>query len=49
VGTHGEKFTYQTRNTDVLSWLLSEVTGKSLSELMHETIWSKIGVERDAA
>lgn len=47
-GTHGEKFTYLTPNTDVLSWLIRRLTGKTLAELMHERLWSKLGVERDA-
>lgn len=47
IGVHGEKFTYQTPNTDVLAWLLTELTAKTLSELMHEVLWSRIGTERD--
>jgi len=47
-GEHGLKFTYQTPNTDVLAWLICRLTGKTLSEVMHERLWSKLGVERDA-
>lgn len=48
-GNHGERFVYQTPNTDVLAWLLTELTGKTLSELTQEVIWKKIGADRDAA
>jgi hypothetical protein len=45
---HGERFSYKTVNTDALAWVISRVTKKSLSELMRERIWSKLGVEQDA-
>jgi CubicO group peptidase (beta-lactamase class C family) len=44
---HGERFTYKTPNTDALGWVLRRVTGKSLSELLRERFWSKLGVEQD--
>jgi CubicO group peptidase (beta-lactamase class C family) len=45
---HGERFAYKTVNTDTLAWVLRRVTGRSLSELLRERLWSKLGVEDDA-
>jgi CubicO group peptidase (beta-lactamase class C family) len=47
-GVHGERFTYQTPNADVLAWLIKRLLGKTLAEIMHERIWSRLGAERDA-
>jgi CubicO group peptidase (beta-lactamase class C family) len=47
-GPHGERFAYKTVNTDTLAWVLRRVTGKTLSELMREVFWSRLGVEQDA-
>lgn len=47
-GTHGETFGYRTINTDALGWIISRTTGKDLTELLSERIWSKIGAEQDA-
>ena len=44
---HGERFTYKTVNTDVLGWVLSRVTGKTVAALLREHLWSKLGVEQD--
>jgi CubicO group peptidase (beta-lactamase class C family) len=45
---HGERFSYKTVNTDALAWVISRVTKKSLSELLRERLWSRLGVEQDA-
>jgi CubicO group peptidase (beta-lactamase class C family) len=45
---HGEHFSYKTVNTDALAWVISRVTKKSLSELLRERFWSRLGVEQDA-
>jgi CubicO group peptidase (beta-lactamase class C family) len=45
---HGERFAYKTVNTDALAWVMSRVTGKSLSDLLRERFWSRLGVEQDA-
>jgi CubicO group peptidase (beta-lactamase class C family) len=45
---HGERFHYKTINTDTLAWILARVTGKPLHQLLHERIWSKIGLEEEA-
>ena len=47
-GIHGETFGYRTINTDALGWIISRTTGKDLTELLSERIWSKIGAEQDA-
>lgn len=46
-GQHGEAFGYKTVNTDVMAWIISRVTGKSIAELLSERIWSKMGAEQD--
>ena len=46
-GPHGAAFAYKTVNTDVLGWVLRRITGVSLSELLHQRLWSQIGAERD--
>jgi CubicO group peptidase (beta-lactamase class C family) len=45
---HGGTFAYKTVNTDTLGAVLRRVTGKSLSELLSERIFSRLGAERDA-
>ena len=47
-GEHGERFTYNSVNTDVLGWLLSQATGKRLEQLLSDEIWQKLGAEMDA-
>ncbi|MEL7484560.1 MAG: serine hydrolase, partial [Planctomycetota bacterium] len=47
-GEHGERFGYRTVNTDVLAWVLVRATGRSLTDLLSERIWRRIGVEQDA-
>lgn len=46
-GEHGQAFAYKTVNTDVLAWVIRRATGKSLSDLLSERIWRKIGAEED--
>ncbi|GHO46818.1 6-aminohexanoate-dimer hydrolase [Ktedonospora formicarum] len=48
-GEHGERFTYQTPNSDILAWIIKRLLNKPLADIMQERIWSKMGVERDAA
>ena len=45
---HGERFIYKTPNTDTLGAVLRRVTGKSLSELLSERIFARLGAEHDA-
>ena len=44
---HGGKFAYKTANTDALGAVLRRVTGRSLSDLLHERIFAPLGVEFD--
>ena len=44
----GYKFEYSSPNVDVISWIVSKVTGKTMNEFIQENIWSKIGAEHDA-
>jgi len=45
---HGEIFSYRSVETDVVAWVIERATAKSLSELVSELIWQKIGAEHDA-
>ncbi len=45
---HGERFAYKTVNTDTLAWVLRRVTGKTVSELLRDRLWTCLGVEQDA-
>ena len=46
-GEHGEIFGYKTVNTDVMGWIISRVTGKSIPELLSERIWKPLGTHFD--
>jgi len=48
LGPHGGDFVYKTANTDALAAVVRRVTGKSISALLHERIFSKLGAEQDA-
>ena len=45
---HGERFVYKTPNTDALAWVLRRVSGQTLSDLLRDRIFSKLGAEQDA-
>ena len=47
-GEHGEAFGYRTVNSDVLGWIVSRVSGKEVTELLSDRIWSRMGAEQDA-
>ena len=47
-GNHGDTFGYKTINSDTLGWIISRVTGKSITDLLSERIWSQMGAEQDA-
>lgn len=46
-GNHGEVFGYKTINTDAMGWIISRVTGKSLTTLLSEPIWQPLGTHVD--
>ena len=47
-GNHGDAFHYKTINSDMLGWIISRTTGKSMTDLASERLWSRIGAEQDA-
>ncbi len=47
-GNHGDEFHYKTINSDMLGWIISRVSGKSVTELASERLWRRMGVEQDA-
>ncbi len=47
-GNHGEEFHYKTINSDMLGWMISRVTGKAVTDLASERLWSRMGAEQDA-
>ncbi|WP_439185447.1 serine hydrolase domain-containing protein [Carboxylicivirga taeanensis] len=46
-GQHGQVFAYKTVNTDVMGWIISRVTGKSIPVLLSERIWQPLGTRYD--
>ncbi len=44
----GKAFEYSSANTQMLGLLIEEITGKRLSDLISENIWSKSGMKGDA-
>jgi CubicO group peptidase (beta-lactamase class C family) len=47
-GNHGDAFHYKTINSDMLGWMISRVTGRSVTDLASERLWSRMGAEQDA-
>ncbi len=47
-GNHGDQFHYKTINSDMLGWMISRVSGKSVTELASERLWRRMGAEQDA-
>lgn len=47
-GEHGTAFAYKTINTDALGWIISRSTGKSVTDLLSERLWQRIGAEQSA-
>jgi CubicO group peptidase (beta-lactamase class C family) len=47
-GKHGDAFHYKTINSDMLGWIISRVSGKSVTELASERLWQRMGAEQDA-
>ena len=44
----GKRFKYQSGDSQSLSFLISEISGQSLSDYFSENVWSKLGPKRDA-
>lgn len=47
-GKHGAEFHYKTINSDMLGWIISRVSGKSVTDLASDRLWRRMGVEQDA-
>lgn len=47
-GPHGQRYAYKTVNTEVLGWVLCNVTGLPLEQLVEERLWAPMGAEQDA-
>lgn len=47
-GQHGDAFHYKTINSDMLGWIISRTTGKSITNLASERLWQPMGAEQDA-
>ena len=47
-GDHGRVFRYCSANTDVLAWILENVSGRPFSELLSDELWAALGAESDA-
>ncbi len=45
----GSQWLYSTGETNLIGLLVSEATGKTVSDYLSEKVWSKIGVEQDAS
>lgn len=45
-GEHGDAFAYKTINADTLGWIVARVAGKSVADLLSESVWRKLGMER---
>ena len=46
-GEHGEVFSYDTPNAELVGWLIARTTGESAADLLSERVWSRIGAERE--
>lgn len=47
-GRHGEAFHYKTVNADMAGWIVSRISGKSVTDLASERLWRPMGAEQDA-
>jgi CubicO group peptidase (beta-lactamase class C family) len=44
----GETWAYTSINTAILGWLLEEITGKSVAQVLTDEVWAPMGAEADA-
>lgn len=47
-GPHGARFNYRSVETSVLGFVLQQVSGLSMADLMSQEIWAPMGAEEDA-
>jgi len=45
---HGSSFLYRSIETDVVAWAIERAAGLPLAQQLSDSIWSRIGAERDA-
>lgn len=45
---HGGAFAYMSADSEVVAWILQRTFGTSLSEMVSQQLWSKIGAQDDA-
>ena len=48
VDAHGQRFDYQSVDTEVLGVIIARVTGQRSDKVLEQRIWSKLGAEHDA-
>jgi CubicO group peptidase (beta-lactamase class C family) len=46
-GPYGHVYEYFSLNTEVLGWIIERVTHKSVTRIIQERIWQKMGPESD--
>ncbi|WP_234838269.1 serine hydrolase domain-containing protein [Sinorhizobium medicae] len=46
-GVHGQEVAYKTVNTDVMTWGMERVTGRSFAQLLHKRLWAPLACEED--
>ncbi len=49
VAPHGQRFDYQSLDTEVIGFIIGRVAGKRPEKVLEERIWSKLGAEHDAS
>ena len=47
-GENGAAFHYKTIDADMLGWIVSRVSGRSVSQLASERLWQRMGAEQSA-
>lgn len=47
-GEHGRSFQYCSAGTDVLAWIIENVTGKRYADVISDELWSRLGTQDDA-
>ena len=48
-GVHGKQFLYLDQSAILIGWVMERATGRDLSALLTENLWSKLGAEHDAS
>jgi hypothetical protein len=48
-GVHGKQFLYLDQSAILIGWVMERATGRDLSALLTENLWSKLGTEHEAS